>query len=100
MSRVCVISGKKTVFGNNVSHANNKSRRRYLPNLQVVSFPSDVMGRSVRLRVSTHAIRTIEHNGGFDSYFSSLSPRKVSQELSPLYKRFHKAKGKRDVKAA
>ena len=93
MSRCCVISGKKTSFGNNVSHANNRTRRRFLPNLQVVSFPSDVLG-SVRLRVSTHAIRTIEHNGGLDTYLTGLSARKVSTELAPLYKRFKKARQK------
>ncbi|MGL5720179.1 MAG: 50S ribosomal protein L28 [Alphaproteobacteria bacterium] len=91
MSRRCMISGKKTVFGNNVSHANNKTRRRYLPNLQVVSFTSDVLGTAVRMRISTHAIRTIEHKGGLDAYLSRLSRNDVSPDLFPLYRRFKKA---------
>jgi large subunit ribosomal protein L28 len=91
MSRQCMISGKKTVFGNNVSHANNRTRRRYLPNLQVVSFTSDVLGRAVRMRISTNAIRTIEHKGGLDVYLSTLSLNDVSPALFPLYRRFKKA---------
>src|SRR3974390_1421471 len=66
MSRRCQITGKGVLTGNNVSHANNKTRRRFLPNLQDTSLLSDVLGMSVRLRLSTRAIRTIEHNGGID----------------------------------
>ncbi|MGL4426594.1 MAG: 50S ribosomal protein L28 [Alphaproteobacteria bacterium] len=100
MSRRCMISGKKTVFGNNVSHANNKTRRRYLPNLQVVSFTSDVLGTAVRMRISTHAIRTIEHKGGLDTYLSKLSRNDVSPDLFPLYRRFKKASAATSVAAA
>ncbi len=68
MARRCIITGKGVQVGNNVSHANNKTRRRFLPNLQVVSVLSDALGLGVRLRLSTHAIRSIEHNGGLDAY--------------------------------
>jgi large subunit ribosomal protein L28 len=68
MARRCAVTGKGVMFGNNVSHANNKNRRRFEPNLQETSFLSDVLGRSVRLRVSTNAIRTIEHKGGIDAF--------------------------------
>ncbi|MEX1147259.1 MAG: 50S ribosomal protein L28 [Sphingomonadales bacterium] len=68
MSRVCELSGKKVQYGNNVSHANNKSRRRFLPNLNNVSLISDTLGQTVRLRISAHALRSVEHNGGLDPY--------------------------------
>src|SRR5260370_1722490 len=64
MAKRCIISGKGVQVGNNVSHANNKTKRRFLPNLQRTSLLSDVLGASIRLRVSTRGIRTIEHNGG------------------------------------
>ncbi|MBV8060850.1 MAG: 50S ribosomal protein L28, partial [Alphaproteobacteria bacterium] len=64
MARVCSVNGKKPQFGNNVSHANNKTRRRYLPNLQEATLLSDAIGGLVHLRLSTHALRSIEHSGG------------------------------------
>ena len=67
MARRCAITGKGVQTGNNVSHANNKTRRRFLPNLQDTTLLSDALGQLVRLRLTTHAIRTIEHNGGLDS---------------------------------
>jgi large subunit ribosomal protein L28 len=68
MARRCAVTGKGVMYGNNVSHANNKTRRRFEPNLQSTSFLSDALGQSVRLRVSTNAIRTIEHKGGIDAF--------------------------------
>ena len=68
MSRRCQITGKGVLSGNNVSHANNRTRRRFLPNLQDSSLLSDILGTAVRMRLSTRAIRTIEHNGGIDAY--------------------------------
>ena len=68
MSRRCEITGKGVLSGNNVSHANNKTRRRFLPNLQVTSLLSDILGHEVRMRLSTRAIRTVEHNGGIDAF--------------------------------
>ena len=67
MARRCAITGKGVQAGNNVSHANNKTRRRFLPNLQETSFFSDVLGTSIQIRLSTNGIRTIEHNGGSGS---------------------------------
>lgn len=80
MSRRCEITGKGVLTGNNVSHANNKTRRRYLPNLQIASFLSDTLNTSVRLRVSTNAIRSIEKNGGIDAYLMTRSARELSEE--------------------
>jgi large subunit ribosomal protein L28 len=68
MSRRCQITGKGVLTGNNVSHANNKTRRRFLPNLQETSLLSETLGLAVRMRLSTRAIRTVEHNGGIDAY--------------------------------
>lgn len=68
MSRRCELTGKGVLTGNNVSHANNKTRRRYLPNLQPISFLSDSLGQTVRLRVATRAIKTVERRGGLDNY--------------------------------
>lgn len=86
MSRRCVITGKGVQSGNNVSHANNKSRRRYLPNLQEASFMSEVLNRSVRLRLSTTAIRTIEFHGGLDAFLMRSSPSKLTPEIARLRK--------------
>ena len=86
MSRRCAISGKAVLYGNNVSHANNKSRRRFLPNLQETSFMSEALGRLVRLRLSTNAIRTVEFHGGLDAYLMTTSSLKLTPELTRLKK--------------
>ena len=86
MSRRCAISGKAVLYGNNVSHANNKSRRRFLPNLQETSFMSEALGRLVRLRLSTNAIRTVEFHGGLDAYLTTTSSLKLTPELIRLKK--------------
>ena len=86
MSRRCAISGKAVLYGNNVSHANNKTRRRFLPNLQETSFMSESLGRIVRFRLSTNAIRTIEFHGGLDAYMLRASSLKLPPELIKLKK--------------
>lgn len=68
MSKVCDLTGKTILHGHNVSHANNKTNRRFMPNLQEVSMLSDALGRTVSLRVSTRAIRTVDAKGGLDAY--------------------------------
>jgi large subunit ribosomal protein L28 len=87
MSRRCIITGKGVQVGNNVSHANNKTKRRFLPNLQVASLLSDALGASVRLRLSTHGIRTIEHNGGLDAFLLGTSNSKLTVEARRLKRR-------------
>lgn len=86
MSRRCAVSGKAVLYGNNVSHANNKSRRRFLPNLQETSLMSEALGRLVRLRLSTNAIRTVEFHGGLDAYLTTTSSLKLTPELVRLKK--------------
>src|SRR3546814_15661276 len=67
MSRICELTGKGRQVGHNVSHANNKTKRTFLPNLQNVTLLSDALGKGVKLRVSTHGLRSVEHNGGLRS---------------------------------
>lgn len=87
MARKCIITGKGVQSGNNVSHAHNKTRRRFLPNLQQTSLLSETLGESVKLRLSTNAIRTIEHRGGLDAYLTGTAPTKLPSELRKLRKR-------------
>ena len=91
MSRRCQISGKGVLSGNNVSHANNKTRRRFLPNLQDVSVLSDSLGTSVRMRLCTRALRTIEHNGGLDAFLLSTPNRRLPEEAQALKRRVLRA---------
>jgi large subunit ribosomal protein L28 len=91
MARRCIITGKGVLVGNNVSHANNKTKRRFLPNLQRTSLLSDVLGSSVRLRLSTNGIRTVEHNGGIDAYLLGTSDRKLTIEARRLKRRIEAA---------
>jgi large subunit ribosomal protein L28 len=86
--------------GNNVSHANNKSRRRFLPNLQDSSMLSDVLGASVSMRLSTRGIRTVEHNGGIDAFLLSTPNRKLPPEAMTLKRRILRAQVKKAAKTA
>ncbi len=79
MSRVCELTGKGPMTGNNVSHANNKSRRRFLPNLNDVTLISDALGQSYKLRISAAALRSVDHRGGLDAYLAKAK----DEELSP-----------------
>jgi large subunit ribosomal protein L28 len=85
------MTGKGVLAGNNVSHANNKTRRRYLPNLQETSLLSDTLGQQVRVRVSTRALRTIEHNGGLDSFLLGTPNRDLPEEAQALKRRIARA---------
>lgn len=91
MARRCGITGKGVLAGNNVSHANNRTRRRFLPNLQDVSMMSDALGRPVRLKLSTQTVRTIEHNGGLDAYLLGTANAKLTDEARRLKRRIKKA---------
>ena len=95
MARVCQVTGKRTVTGNNVSHANNKTRRRFLPNLQETSFWSDTLGTPVKMRVSTNGIRTVEHNGGLDSFLLGTPDRDLTRDAIVLKRRIEKAQAKK-----
>ena len=99
MARRCGITGKGVMSGNNVSHANNKTRRRFLPNLQEQSFFSDVLGTSIQLRLSTNGIRTIEHNGGLDSFLLGTPDRRLPDEARTLKRRIERAQAKKAAAA-
>ncbi|SDR28784.1 50S ribosomal protein L28 [Pseudovibrio sp. Tun.PSC04-5.I4] len=79
MARRCELTGKDVMTGNNVSHAKNRSRRRFLPNLCNVSLMSDTLGETYKLRISAHALRSVEHRGGLDAFLAKA----VEAELSP-----------------
>ena len=100
MSRRCQITGKGVLTGNNVSHANNKTRRRFLPNLQDASLLSEALGQHVRLRLSTRALRTIEHNGGLDAFLMTTPARKLTEEAQALKRRIVRARGKQESASA
>ena len=89
MSRVCELTGKGPMSGNKVSHANNKTRRRFLPNLNVVSLISDTLGQTFKLRISAAALRSVDHRGGLDAYLAkakddelSLDAQRIKKEIS------------------
>lgn len=86
MTRECTVTKKRPMSGNNVSHANNKTKRRFLPNLHNLSFQSDILNQTISLRVSSAALRTIEKNGGLDAYLLSQPDRKLDGELLKLKK--------------
>jgi large subunit ribosomal protein L28 len=100
MSRRCEITGKGVLSGNNVSHANNKSRRRFLPNLQVTSLLSDILGEPLRMRLSTNAIRTVEHNGGIDAFLLGTNNSKLTPEGLAAKRRIVRARDKKAASAA
>ncbi|TNE63486.1 MAG: 50S ribosomal protein L28 [Alphaproteobacteria bacterium] len=92
MSRVCELTGKRVMTGNNVSHAHNKTRRRFLPNLVKATLISDVLNRSVSLRVSTHALRSVEHNDGLDNFLLKARDTDLSAAALKLKKDIKKKK--------
>ena len=80
MSRRCELTGRGTLVGNNVSHANNKTKKIYRPNLQIIALASELLGNSYKLRISMHALRSVDRNGGIDTFIlkckdSVLSPK-------------------------
>ena len=84
MSRKCELTGKKAMSGNNVSHANNRTRRRFLPNLQRTSMSSEILGRDISLRVSVNAIRTVEKHGGLDAFLLQARNSELTDEARAL----------------
>ncbi len=91
MARRCDFTGKGVQSGNNVSHANNRTRRRFLPNMQKASLLSDALGETIQLRLCTRAIRTIEKRGGLDAYLLSTPAAKLGKKARVLRRRVQKA---------
>ena len=100
MSRRCQITGKGVLSGNNVSHANNKTRRRFLPNLQETSMLSDILGADVRMRMSTRGIRTVEHNGGIDAFLLGTPNSRLPDEAQVVKRRILRAQARRQAAVA
>ena len=84
MSRRCELTGKAVQSGNNVSHANNRTRRRFLPNLCQVTLISDTLGRAVALKISANALRSVEHIGGLDAFLAKAKTDNLSSRARVL----------------
>ncbi len=100
MARACELTGKAVLTGNNVSHANNKTRRRFLPNLVNVTLISEALGQKVRLRISANALRTVEHRGGLDAFLMKADAAELSQRARLLKKQIAKKVGEETAEAA
>ena len=91
MSRICELTGKSRQVGHNVSHANNKTKRVFLPNLQNVTLMSEKLGRSFKFRVSTNGLRSVEHNGGLDNWLLKTKDEKLSANALKVKRELKKA---------
>ena len=92
MSRICELTGKRPMAGNNVSHAVNRSRRRFLPNLCNVTLVSDLLKKNVRMKVSAHALRSVDHVGGLDAFLLKAKKDQLSDRLRRVKTELEKAK--------
>ena len=86
MSKKCELTGKIPLAGNNVSHANNKSKRRFLPNLKKVTFKSDLLKRNIKLNVTNSAVRTVDKKGGFDLFLKNTKSKNFSLRVKKIKK--------------
>jgi large subunit ribosomal protein L28 len=91
MSRRCELTGKTVLTGNKVSHSNHKTRRRFLPNLCNVTLQSETLGRSVRLRVSANALKSVDHRGGLDAFLRKAQDDSLSSKALELKRQIAKA---------
>ncbi|MCY4461624.1 MAG: 50S ribosomal protein L28 [Albidovulum sp.] len=91
MARVCELTGKRVLVGNNVSHAKNRTKRRFLPNLNKVSLISESLGRTFRLKVSAAALRTVDHKGGLDAFLANAKDAKLSPKARKIKQDIHSA---------
>jgi len=91
MSRRCVITGKGPMSGNNVSHAKNRTRRRFLPNIDDTGLFSEALGRWVKVRASAHGVRTVEHKGGLDAFLTGTAKTKLDPSLRKVKAQVEKA---------
>ena len=100
MARRCELTGKGVLAGNNVSHAKNRTRRRFLPNVQDVSLLSDALGRPVRLKISRQAQRSVDHNGGLDNFLMKAKDNNLSLRARRLKKQVRKVREAQEAKPA
>ena len=92
MSQVCPVTGKRPATGNNVSHANNKTNRRFLPNLTQTTLVSDTLDRSFRLKVSASALRTLDRRGGLDAFLLNARDENLSERALKIKRDIQKAR--------
>ena len=92
MSRVCELTGKGPMSGNNVSHAHNRTRRRFLPNLNDVTLVSESLGKSYKLRISANALRSVDHRGGLDAFLAKAKDDELSANALKIKKEIAKAR--------
>jgi len=95
MARRCSLTGKGVLVGNNVSHAHNKTKRRFLPNIRSQRLFSETLGLSIRLPISNHALRTVEKRGGLDGFLLKASDAELSPELRRIKRRLAAAQAER-----
>lgn len=93
MSRRCDLTGKTAMVGHKVSHSNRKSKRRFLPNLVNVTLTSDLLGQSVKMRISANALRTVDHRGGLDAFLAKASADELSPKALDLKRQLAKKQG-------
>ncbi len=91
MSRRCELTGKGPMSGNNVSHAKNRTRRRFLPNLNDVTLASDALGQSFKFKISAAALRTVDHRGGLDAFMAKAKDTELSDKALKVKKDIAKA---------
>jgi len=89
-----MITGKGVMSGNNVSHALNRTRRKFAPNIQNVSLYSEALHRWIKIKATTSGVRTVEHKGGLDAYLLGTAPTKLDAKLRPIRSQIEKAKAK------
>lgn len=92
MSRVCELTGKAPQSGNNVSHANNRTKRRFLPNLNDVTLASETLGQSFKFRISASALRSVDHRGGLDAFFAKAKDADLSARALKVKRDIAKAR--------
>lgn len=100
MARRCELTGKGVLSGHNVSHANNKTKRKFRPNLSEVALISDKLDRTIRLKISKQALRSIDHNGGFDAFIVKQADEKLSDRALRLKREIKRAAAKTAQAAA
>jgi large subunit ribosomal protein L28 len=100
MARRCSFTGKSVQVGHNVSHANNKTKKRFLPNLQVTSLYSDILDEMVRVRIAAKGLRTVEHNGGIDQYLLNAKDKELGPDALKIKRRIEKVQAKQQGEAA
>jgi large subunit ribosomal protein L28 len=100
MSWRCDLTGKKPLVGHKVSHSNTKTKRRFMPNLQNVTLISDALGRSVRARISTNALKTVDHRGGLDAFLLKAKDAELAPKMLALKRQIVKKTAKAEAATA